>query len=382
MRLQSPGLAPFEIDLRLPLDKEKLRSTIFLSARALNARAVAPDGRPISGLRLIFSRANGGALWQSVELPESDLSGRIYVPLTIGQAGAPLVAAPAADSVQVYPDVRYREVAPEGGARKWEMVFSPRNRATNCDVPRPESPRVRYEEVQAVFTRYCIGCHNNNQPAKDLSLLEGFSFSELFERKSAQMPGRKLLDSRIPAESYLQEKINCVVPSHGYLMPPTSRGLIERRDRQRITDWIHQGMPVQTGLEISLHVGQPEGSSPLKTLLRVGALGGKPPYTVAWDLGDGTSSDAWSLEHVYTSDSGTKIYRGRVKVSDSSGATSKATFEVRAKAPMISKLAAPKAAFDPIRGILHAAAPAVFSRRPVRGGLRSSLTSLLDRFLI
>jgi glucose/arabinose dehydrogenase len=333
LRLESPGLVPFERDFPFPDAGSGLPSAVQLSRHALSVRAVSPKRDPLVGVKLEFLLENGLPLPRAADLPATDLSGRLYLPLTEGQSVSGLVAVPSGDNPSIYTDVRYSRTATAGEGEDWTLVFSPRGAARFCDPLAPGPTPVSYEKVQAVFSVYCVGCHNNNRPALDLSLLEGFSFSELYLRDSLQMPGRKLFDPASPEDSYLLEKVTCLMPSDGYLMPPSSRGLLDRGDRQIITDWIHRGTAASKDLETSLYASQFAGESPLGIQLRAGAVGGSPPYEVHWDLGDGESSDSWYLQHTYNANYGTKVFRGEVTVRDSDGAERTSHFEVRVTAP-------------------------------------------------
>jgi hypothetical protein len=332
LRLESPGLVPLEREVALSGSTVDLPSKLHLSAHALQVSAATPKNEPLAGLKLVFSHENGPPLPQTAELPGTDLSGRLYLPLTEAQAVSNLLAVPSGDNASIYTGVQYRLVAPSQ-ADDWTLVFSPREPARMCDPVEPSLSPASYEEVQSVFSVHCVGCHNNNKPALDLSLLEGFSFSELYQRESLQMPGRKLLDSRAPRDSYLLEKIDCLMPSHGYLMPPSSRGLLSKKDRQVVTNWIHQGMATPASLNLHRFISQDTGVSPLRVQLRAGVLGGTPPYDVRWDLGDGEASDAWSFEHSYYVDSSSRIFQGNVTVRDSDGLEKSSFFEIRVSAP-------------------------------------------------
>ena len=331
LRLESPGLVALEREFPVSASGDDLPSKLHLSEHALQVRAVTPNREPLAGLKLLFSLENGPPLPQTGALPVTDLSGHLYLPLTESQAVSTLLAIPSGDNPSIYEDVEYRRVPPH--ADDWTLVFSPRGRARLCDSLEPSLSPASYDEVQSVFSVFCIGCHNNNKPASDLSLLEGFSFSQLYQRDSLEMPGRKLLDVRAPSDSYLLEKIECLLPTHGYLMPPSSRGLLTPDHRQIITNWIHQGMVTSAALDLRLFISQEQGLSPLRVQLRAGARGGAPPYTVRWDLGDGAASDVWSLEHSYSADSSGTVFRGTVTVRDADGLETSSPFEVRVSVP-------------------------------------------------
>jgi PKD repeat protein len=61
------------------------------------------------------------------------------------------------------------------------------------------------------------------------------------------------------------------------------------------------------------------GDAPLTTTLNVATSGGQPPYSYSWDLGDGTTSSAATLSHVYATPGS---YTASITVSDGSGQVS------------------------------------------------------------
>ena len=64
------------------------------------------------------------------------------------------------------------------------------------------------------------------------------------------------------------------------------------------------------------------GDAPLTTTLNVATSGGQPPYSYSWDLGDGTTSSAGTLSHLYATPGS---YTASITVSDGSGQVSHAS---------------------------------------------------------
>jgi hypothetical protein len=111
-----------------------------------------------------------------------------------------------------------------------------------------EAPAVDYEaDVQDVFNRSCISCHNaagTYKPALavDLVLESGASYDELVGVDATQLPGMPLVDPGDSANSYLWYKLtdtHTSVGGSGDEMPP---GLtLATNDLEPIQRWIDQG---------------------------------------------------------------------------------------------------------------------------------------------
>ncbi|OLC00951.1 MAG: hypothetical protein AUI15_06475 [Actinobacteria bacterium 13_2_20CM_2_66_6] len=73
------------------------------------------------------------------------------------------------------------------------------------------------------------------------------------------------------------------------------------------------------------------GDAPMMVKLTGSAAGGVPPYSYAWDLGDGTTKAQANPTHVYSS-RGT--YTATLTLTDSKGTTSHASFQVTVYDPL------------------------------------------------
>jgi len=67
------------------------------------------------------------------------------------------------------------------------------------------------------------------------------------------------------------------------------------------------------------------GDAPMAAALSGSLTGGTPPYTFAWNLGDGTTSSQSSVNHTYTS---AGSYTASLTVTDSHGVTSQASVQL------------------------------------------------------
>jgi len=88
------------------------------------------------------------------------------------------------------------------------------------------------------------------------------------------------------------------------------------------------------------------GDAPMAAALSGSLTGGTPPYTFAWNLGDGTTSSQSSVNHTYTS---AGSYSARLTVTDSHGVTSQASVQLTVyPALSISTTAMPAAGEAPL----------------------------------
>ncbi len=90
-------------------------------------------------------------------------------------------------------------------------------------------------------------------------------------------------------------------------------------------------------LSVSLSAAPAGGSAPLATNFTASVDNGVPPYTYAWDFGDGSTEEAENPSHTYT-DEGT--YTAEVTVTDGEGNTATADITVTATSLPLSVTAA------------------------------------------
>ncbi|MES2658666.1 MAG: putative Ig domain-containing protein [Verrucomicrobiota bacterium] len=105
------------------------------------------------------------------------------------------------------------------------------------------TPNVNFAtQIQPIFTSYCAACHAEGATNSfGLNLEEGYAYSELVEKESAEAPGVKLVQSNSAARSYLMEKINAAVPQVGTSMRPGDP--MPLAQQALIRDWINQLTP-------------------------------------------------------------------------------------------------------------------------------------------
>jgi len=89
------------------------------------------------------------------------------------------------------------------------------------------------------------------------------------------------------------------------------------------------------------------GDAPMAAALSGSVTGGTPPYTFAWNLGDGTTSSQSSVNHTYTS---AGSYTASLTVTDSHGVTSQASVQLTVyPALSISTTATPTSGEAPLQ---------------------------------
>ena len=139
---------------------------------------------------------------------------------------------------------------------------------------------VAFSQVQAVFTKNCVGCHPSVNGAIDLR--PGKAYASIVGVAAVEAPGRVRVIAGDPTASFLYEKINGHpdlgdVPSVGTRMPPAAAQL-PRDVLDTVGRWIAQGAKNDAGQTVSANAVQ--------------AAGAQPSFTgvaqVSTDTGDGT----------------------------------------------------------------------------------------------
>lgn len=181
----------------------------------------------------------------------------------------------------------------------------------DCEMPRASGNEVNFSTINQILASNCIGCHGDTSPYSGLVLMEGFVYSSLVNRMSAELPSRYLVQQGIDPEvavetSFLLEKMSCTVPSSGAPMPPTS--LLSETDRQRVADWIAGGAHHDT-VSVSLFTDSQSVTAPNFVQFHGGAEGPGAPISFHWDFGDGSTSNLPSPRKVFLLEDGTQTTR-------------------------------------------------------------------------
>ena len=102
------------------------------------------------------------------------------------------------------------------------------------------------QDVLPILSRDCTGadCHGAGFRAEDLDL-ETDAYKAIFKVKSTQQPKLMIVAPKSAKESYLWHKISGThksdeVKGKGETMP-LSRGMLEKKDLEKIKAWIEQG---------------------------------------------------------------------------------------------------------------------------------------------
>lgn len=103
------------------------------------------------------------------------------------------------------------------------------------------------EEIQPIFDRSCVGCHQPDAEGFSdhlLDLRSGFSYRNLIDRPSLQSPWKLVepFNPDGPLFSYLWLKISCRPPPFGGSMPPPPAQLAAA-DVRALYTWILRGAP-------------------------------------------------------------------------------------------------------------------------------------------
>lgn len=163
-----------------------------------------------------------------------------------------------------------------------------------CDklIP-PQWYVITFSQTQEIFNDHCIGCHGHVNPYMELDLTEGFAFSSITNVRSKEVPTSWIVEQRptgYPATNglYLIEKLTCLSPSIGAVMPPT--GLITGKERRDVAQWIRNGA-LHSTTQVNAWASTEETLSPAIIQFRGGAEGTKPPFVWDWNFDDGRHSD-------------------------------------------------------------------------------------------
>ena len=91
----------------------------------------------------------------------------------------------------------------------------------------------------------CIGCHSDQgrNPASNLVLLDGRSYSQLVGRASVGKPGATLVIPGDPDNSYLVKKLEGTADIVGLRMPRNNGPFLSEGQMLVIRKWIQDGAP-------------------------------------------------------------------------------------------------------------------------------------------
>ncbi|CAN5226985.1 hypothetical protein BH09SUM1_BH09SUM1_11480 [soil metagenome] len=369
-RVSSPGLAPR--DLILTSTAPQISETVYLSSRAIGGALTRSDTQARAGGVDLFIysqlggqptpyRIFGGRDAVAPAAPAgfpygvlSDAAGQFYMPITASDSGRTFVLKtnlesrlpgfvaepltltlqPAGMLTPAFIDL----IAVTGGADCENVAVSPPYNTT-------------FAEVQGIFDTHCIGCHGVVAPYRNLSLSDGFAYSDLVNQLSEEIPGKyRVAKEAQPslANSYLFEKINCGVPSYGGAMPLT--GSITQDERDSIARWILGGAKGDT-LRATALASVTTALSPAVVQFRGGAEGGTLPYTWFWDFDDGTFGSDPNPSHVLIVTQGSRNFLTYLEVYDPDfNLIGSDTASVQVSAPAVDPQNAPPIARLPAQG--------------------------------
>lgn len=314
LQAAADGLVPR--DVFVALDQE-FSADIYLSQTAIVAEArYAADNAVVPGLDLwIAIEAPGGASFPYFVEGGRDFtdpltpagypsglltagSGNNYFPIRNGDLGRAFQIVGNLESrVPEHTSQVARLTIEDAGRHDATILLQFVTGGEGCDelVP-PSWYNVDFSVVQGIFTTHCIGCHAHVQPYMDLDLTPGFAYNSIVQRRSKEVPTLYLIEQRpvgnaASEDQYLLEKINCLSPSVGTMMPPF--GLISGKERRDIAQWIRNGAKPSANPErrTNIWASAEQADSPARVQFRAGADANNPPFTYEWDFGDGSTSD-------------------------------------------------------------------------------------------
>lgn len=332
-------------DVFVPLD-EQLTTDIHLANTAIVAQALfSADGSPVPDLDLwISSDEPGGGSFPYLVTGGRDFS----APLTpagypsglltrgTGEAYFPIREEDIGLSFQIGGNLEGRVPEHNSQVARINVDAMGRYDATvllqfvtggeGCDelVP-PSWYNVDFSVVEEIFTTHCIGCHAHVQPYMDLDLTPGFAYNSIVQRRSKEVPTLFLIEQRpvgnaASEDQYLLEKINCLNPSVGTTMPPF--GLISGKERRDVAQWIRNGAQpsANPARRTNIWASTEEAGSPARVQFRAGADAANPPFSYAWEFGDGsTSEEIYPIKTYVTFDEPT-TYTATLAIRDNTNA--------------------------------------------------------------
>lgn len=336
LSFEAPGLAPRLLEVA-PDTAGALRldATVRLSRGAIRGRLRDTHGNALAGALVRAARDTGGAAYRHGGLGSdgtvlTDGGGYFYIPFPAEHAGDPvrLSALPYGDRRLGTPTARV--FVPVEGFETWSATAGLFDGGKGCAEFAPSGGAASLSEIEALFTRACIGCHGPVGAYAGLRLSPGFAWGELLGVESMEAPGVMLVEPGRPDRSYLVEKISCAAPQVGVSMP--TGGLLQESDRQLVIDWIAGlGSGPYPTLEAQLWASRESGDSPVLVDVEAGITGGQPPYRVDWDFGDGIlrPNGARRITYPFVTETGsTATYTVKARVTDAAGASAVASLPV------------------------------------------------------
>ncbi len=189
---------------------------------------------------------------------------------------------------------------------------------TFTTAPLSSSGNVAFDNVQGIFDRNCVRCHQGNPAPAGLALLAGQSYNNLVNVPSTEYPQWLRVDPGKRAVSWLYEKITNANPAVGSKMENLTPD-----ETDLIGTWIDQGAaqtPAPPYAELQFRIT----SLPLSEIniaydVELIVWGGLPPYQyslVAGALAPGLTLNT-STGHIAGAPTATGTYNFTVRVQDS-----------------------------------------------------------------
>lgn len=367
LSFEAPGLAPRLVEVAQDsAGALRVDATVRLSRGAIRGTLRDTHGNALAGAPVQAARDTGGAAYRHGGLGAdgtvlTDGGGYFYIPFPAEHAGDPvrLAALPYGDRRLGSPETRV--FVPVEGYETWTATAGLFDGGDGCAEFAPSGGAASLSDLEALFTRACIGCHGSVGAYAGLRLSPGFAWGELVSAESAEAPGVLLVEPGRPDRSYLVEKISCAVPQVGVSMP--TGGLLPEEDRQLVIDWIAGlGAGGYPPLETQLWASRSSGESPVLVDVEAGITGGQPPYRVDWDFGDGIlrPNGATRITYPFVAEtSSSATYTVTARVTDALGATAQASLPVTVSGVQ-QREDGPAAAFALVHGTPRAGRPALF----------------------
>jgi len=173
--------------------------------------------------------------------------------------------------------------------------------ATGDPLPPTTGRLVDYTEIQDIFDKRCVECHEGDAAPNALNLIDTRSYNLLFDEASQEVPNLKRVKPGNAEQSYLFQKINQAVPKSGTRMPVGFT--LPVAEQVAIRDWINQGaLPVNRNPILvkapTLTPASPRAGEGTRFSVEASDPN-SDPITISWDFGDGVTATGANVVHTY-----------------------------------------------------------------------------------
>jgi len=172
---------------------------------------------------------------------------------------------------------------------------------TGDPLPPPTGRLVDYTEIQEIFDKRCVECHEGDTAPNALNLIDTRSYNLIFDEASQEVPNLKRVKPGNAEQSYLFQKINQPVPKSGNRMPVGFTLPVE--EQVAIRDWINQGaLPVNRSPVLlkapTLTPAAPRAGEGIRFSVEASDPN-NDPFTITWTFGDGSTATGANVVHTY-----------------------------------------------------------------------------------